>query len=74
VERVDDPIQIEEVLIAARASAAESETRKREEEVSKRDTRSTEFNASASTQPDNTMVDEFTSRRSCEYLSRKGET
>jgi hypothetical protein len=30
VERVDDLIQIEEVLIAARASAAESETRKRE--------------------------------------------
>jgi hypothetical protein len=30
VERVDDPIQVEEVLMAARASAAKSETRKRE--------------------------------------------
>jgi hypothetical protein len=30
VERIDDPIQVEEVLIAARSSAAESETRKRE--------------------------------------------
>lgn len=32
MERVDDPIQVDEVLMAARASPAKSETRKREGE------------------------------------------